>query len=64
MLKKKMHTVKAQEKRFEKEKENLTPLPDVEEAIFLEFPPGGSLPRTKTLLCGGTRRCYPGRKCQ
>lgn len=50
MLKKKMHTVKAQEKRFEQEKENLTPLPDVEEAIFLEFPAGISLPRSKTVL--------------
>jgi len=50
MLKKKMHTVKAQEKRFEQEKENLTPLPDVEEAIFLAFPEGVTLPRSKTVL--------------
>lgn len=35
LLKKKMHVVKAMERRFEKQKENMIQLPDVEEQIFL-----------------------------
>ena len=38
LLKKKMHTVKAMEKRFEREKENLTKKIDTEEAVMIDFP--------------------------
>lgn len=38
LLKKKMHTVKAMERRYEKEKENLTKKIDTEEAVMIDFP--------------------------
>lgn len=38
LLKKKMHSVKAMEKRFEREKENLTKKIDAEEAVMIDFP--------------------------
>ena len=50
LLKKKMHTVQAQKHRFEREKEQMTPIPDVEEAIFLTFPDTVSLPAGKRIL--------------
>lgn len=50
LLKKKMKSVKATGKRFERERENMTELPEEEEAIFLDFPPGCDLPRGKTVL--------------
>lgn len=37
LLKKKMHSVKAMERRFEKEKENLTKKIDTEEAVMIDF---------------------------
>ena len=37
LLKKKMHAVKALEKRFEKERENMTEIPEQEEAIGFRF---------------------------
>ena len=40
LLKKKMKTVKAQERRFERESERMTELPDTEEAIFFDFTAG------------------------
>ena len=49
LLKKKMHTVKAMEKRFEREKENLTKKIDSEEAVMIDFPPV-SVPAGKTVL--------------
>ncbi len=49
LLKKKMHSVKAQERKNEKEKETLTALPDFEEAIKAAFPPA-SLPSGKVVL--------------
>ena len=49
MLKKKMHTVKAMETRFEREKENLTKKIDAEEAVMIDFPPV-NLPAGKTVL--------------
>lgn len=37
LLKKKMHAVKSQEKRFEKQAEKFSEFPDLEEAIFIRF---------------------------
>lgn len=50
LLKKKMKAVKSTGRRFEREREEMTGLPDEEEAIFLEFGPGCALPRGKTVL--------------
>lgn len=50
MLKKKMHTVKSMEKRFEKEFSQMTEIPDVEEAIFMKFAEIEALPAGKTVL--------------
>lgn len=50
LLKKKMHTVKAMERRYEKEQANLTQRPDTEEAIFFRFPANISLPASKRVL--------------
>ena len=49
LLKKKMHTVKSMERRFEREKETLTKKIDSEEAVMIDFPPT-SLPAGKTVL--------------
>lgn len=50
LLKKKMHAVKSMERRFEKEYEQMTEMPDVEEAIFFKFRETESLPSGKTVL--------------
>lgn len=50
LLKKKMHAVQSMGRRFEREKERLTQMPELEEAIFLRFPPELSVPRGKTVL--------------
>ena len=50
MLKKKMHAVQSMGKRFDKEKERMTQLPDVEEAIFLRFPRQAGIPSGKVVL--------------
>lgn len=50
LLKKKMHAVQSMGRRFEKEKERMTQLPDVEEAIFLRFPETVQLPAGKVVL--------------
>ena len=50
LLKKKMHAVQSMGKRFEKERERMTQLPDVEEAIFLRFPEQVSVPSGKVIL--------------
>lgn len=50
LLKKKMKSVKALERRFEKEKENLTQVPDVEEAIMPRFTSYTEIPYGKILL--------------
>lgn len=50
LLKKKMHAVQAMGKRFEREKERMTQLPDVEDTIFLRFPENIILPSGKTVL--------------
>lgn len=50
LLKKKMKSVKSQGRRFEREKEDMTQLPDVEEAIFTAFDGGSSVPNSKDIL--------------
>ena len=49
LLKKKMHTVKAMEHRFERERENLTQKMDAEEQVMIDFPPV-KVPRGKGIL--------------
>jgi len=49
LLKKKMHAVKSMQKRFEREAENMTQLPDVEEQIFLDLNKC-EVPNGKTVL--------------
>ena len=50
MLKKKMHTLKSMEKRFEKKYEQITENPDAEESIFIKFKEVEPLPAGKTVL--------------
>ncbi len=50
LLKKKMHTVKAMEKRFEKEFADMTEIPETEDAIFIKFGEKISLPNGKRVL--------------
>lgn len=50
LLKKKMHAVMSMGRRFEREAENMTKLPEVEEAVFLRFSPEILLPAGKTVL--------------
>ncbi len=49
LLKKKMHSVKAQGRRLERERENMTQLPDIEDGILPIFE-AVSLPDAKTVL--------------
>lgn len=50
LLKKKMHTVKAMERRLEKEEASLTHRPEEEEAIFAGFSEKSALPAGKRVL--------------
>ncbi len=50
LLKKKMHAVMSMGRRFEREAEDMTQLPEVEEAAFLRFPEGTAVPAGKTVL--------------
>lgn len=50
LLKKKMHAVQSMGRRFEKEKEKLTQMPEMEEAIFLRFPETSRIPQGKTVV--------------
>lgn len=50
LLKKKMKSVKAMGKRFEKEHENMTQIPDVEECIMVKFDENIDVPNGKTIL--------------
>lgn len=50
LLKKKMHTVLSMGRRFQREAENMTRLPEIEEAVFLRFPPGTAVPAGKMVL--------------
>lgn len=50
LLKKKMHAVKSQERRFEKEYENMTEIPETEDAIYIRFGEKNVLPNGKRVL--------------
>lgn len=50
LLKKKMHAVKSMERRFEKQAENMTQLPETEEAIFFRFAEGDGIPAGKWVI--------------
>ncbi len=50
MLKKKMHTLKSAERRFDKEFDQMMEMPDVEESIFIKFPETETLPPKKVVL--------------
>lgn len=50
LLKKKMHTVKALGRRFEKEYQDMTELPETEEAIYIRFGEKNDLPNGKRVL--------------
>ena len=50
LLKKSMHRIKAYEARFEKEYENMTEIPETEEAIFIKFGEKATMPAGKTVL--------------
>lgn len=50
LLKKKMHSIKSQEKRFEKQYENFTEIPESEDAIFIKFSDNVEMPNGKTVL--------------
>lgn len=50
LLKKKMHAVVSMGKRFDRYAENMTQLPEVEEAIFLRFSPETIIPAGKIVL--------------
>ena len=50
LLKKKMHAVQSMGRRFEREREALTALPELEEPVFLTFPQSASVPRGKRVL--------------
>lgn len=50
LLKKKMKAVKSMERRFERESEDMTMLPDIEEAIFIRFDDDVRMPNGKTVL--------------
>ena len=50
LLKKKMHVIKSQEKRFEKEFADMTKRPETEDAIFFDFSPDIHFPAGKTVL--------------
>lgn len=50
LLKKTMHRVKAYEARFEKQYENLTEIPETEDAIFIKFGENAGIPAGKVVL--------------
>lgn len=50
MLKKKMAAVKSMERRFEREHENMTQLPETEDEIFVRFHSDITAPKGKTIL--------------
>ena len=50
-MKDKMHAVKSMERRFEKEDENMTEMPEQEEAIFFKMgDKDSSIPAGKTVI--------------
>lgn len=50
LLKKKMKAVKSMEKRFEREHEDMTQMPEIEDAIFLKFGEHISMPTGKIVI--------------
>lgn len=50
LLKKKMKSIKSMGKRLDKEKENLTHVPDVEDSIFVKFNENITIPNGKTVI--------------
>ena len=50
LLKKKMHAVQSMGRRFDREAERMTQLPEVEQAIFVRFPEEVRLPAGKCVL--------------
>lgn len=62
LLKKKMHSVKAMGRRFEKEKENLTQMPESEEAIFLRFGEEAKIPSGKKVISIDIPKLFAGEK--
>lgn len=50
LLKKSMHRIKAYEARFEKEFQNMTEIPETEDAIFIKFGENAQIPAGKTVL--------------
>lgn len=50
LLKKKMHAVKSMERRFDREQDNWSEIPEVEEAIFAKFSEKIQIPNGKTIL--------------
>ena len=50
LLKKSMHRIKAYEARFEKEYENMTEIPETEDAIFIKFGERVEMPAGKVVL--------------
>ncbi|MCM1308699.1 MAG: ATP-binding cassette domain-containing protein [Butyrivibrio sp.] len=62
LLKKTMHRVKAYEARFETEFENMTELPEYEEAIFAKLGSAAALPNGKTVLDFSSEKLYAPRQ--
>lgn len=50
LLKKKMHSVKAMGRRFERQAENMTQRPETEESIFFRFAQGEGIPAGKWVI--------------
>ena len=50
LLKKKIHSLKSMEKRFERQAEDMTKRPDTEEAIFFRFAQGEGVPAGKWVI--------------
>lgn len=62
LLKKKMHSVKSMGKRFEKEKENMTQMPESEDAIFIRFGENACIPNGKKVLSLEVPELFAGEK--
>lgn len=50
LLKKKMHSVKSMQRRFERQAEDMTQRPDTEESIFFRFAQGEGIPSGKWVI--------------
>lgn len=63
LLKKKMKAVKSMERRFEKEFDAMTKIPDVEEAIFFQFAETDRIPQGKVVLHLEREKLCAGDRC-